>query len=67
MSRLLCMDNSVARLLLSREIDYLGILPSREITDLYFLYSRLCWGKATVACTKPQQWKKEEIEKLRGE
>ena len=29
--------------------------------------SELCWGKAMVAYTKPQQRKKEEIERLRGE
>ena len=29
--------------------------------------SELCWGKAMVAYTKPQQGKKEESERLRGE
>ena len=29
-------------------------------------FSELCWGKAVVAYTKPQQRKKEESEKLRG-
>ena len=29
--------------------------------------SELCWGKATMAYTKPQQKKKEESEQLRGE
>ena len=28
--------------------------------------SKLCWGKAMVAYTKPQQRKKEESKKLRG-
>ena len=28
--------------------------------------SELCWGKAVVAYTKPQQRKKEESEQLRG-
>ena len=32
-----------------------------------FLFSEWCWGKAMVAYTKPQQWKKEESERLRGE
>ena len=31
------------------------------------LFSELCWGKAMVAYTKPQQLKKEESERLRGE
>ena len=30
-------------------------------------FSDLCWGKAMVAYTKPQQRKKEETERLRGE
>ena len=30
-------------------------------------FSELCWGQATVAYTKPQQRKKEESERLRGE
>ena len=30
-------------------------------------FSELCWGKATVACAKPQQRKQEESERLRGE
>ena len=30
-------------------------------------FSESCWGKAMVAYTKPQQWKKEESERLRGE
>ena len=29
--------------------------------------SELCWGKAMVAYTKPQQWRKENSERLRGE
>ena len=29
--------------------------------------SELCWGRAMVAYTKPQQRKKEESERLRGE
>ena len=33
----------------------------------YFFFSELCLGKAMVAYTKPQQWKKEESERLRGE
>ena len=30
-------------------------------------FSEVCWGKAMVAYTMPQQRKKEESEKLRGE
>ena len=32
-----------------------------------YFFSELCWGKATVAYTAPQQWKKEESKQLRGE
>ena len=31
------------------------------------LFSELCWGKAMVADAMPQQMKKEESERLRGE
>ena len=31
-----------------------------------FLFSELCPGKAIVAYTKPQQWKKEESGRLKG-
>ena len=34
---------------------------------IFFSFSELYWGKATVAYRKPQQRKKEEIERLRGE
>ena len=34
--------------------------------NLFFI-SELCWGKAMVAYTKPQQRKKEESERLTGE
>ena len=30
-------------------------------------FSNLCRGKAIAAYIKPQQWKKEESERLRGE
>ena len=30
-------------------------------------FNELCWGKAMVAYTNPQQKKKEENERLRGE
>ena len=33
----------------------------------FSVFSELCWRKATVAYTKPQQRKKEESERLRGE
>ena len=32
-----------------------------------FFFSELCWGKAMVVYTMPQERKKEEIERLRGE
>ena len=32
----------------------------------FFFFSGLCWGKAMVTYTKPQQRKKEESEQLRG-
>ena len=35
--------------------------------DSSFFLSELCWGKAMVAYTMPQQRKKEESERLRGE
>ena len=31
------------------------------------LFLEICWGKVMVAYTKPQQGKKEESERLRGE
>ena len=35
---------------------------------LFFLFfCELSWGKAIVACTKPQQKRKEESERLREE
>ena len=37
------------------------------ITDLHIFLSEFCWGKAMVAYTMPQQRKKEESERLRGE
>ena len=43
----------------------MGTLVS-QITNAFFS-SVLCWGKATVAYTKPQQRKKEGSERLRGE
>ena len=32
-----------------------------------FFFSELCWGKAMVAYTMPEQRKEEESERLRGE
>ena len=45
------------------------MMVKRKFKNLPFIhiFSELCWGKAKVACTKPQQWKKEESERLRGE
>ena len=34
---------------------------------LFVFFSELCWGKAMLAYTMPQQRKKEESERLRGE
>ena len=34
---------------------------------LFFFHNGLCWGKATVAYTQPEQWKIEESKRLRGE
>ena len=36
------------------------------LCDTYFFLSELCWGKAMVAYTMPQQRKKEKSERLRG-
>ena len=37
------------------------------ISTWFLFFSELCWGKAVVAYTKPEQRKKEESERLRGE
>ena len=37
------------------------------LVGTYFFFSELCWGKAMMAYTMPQQRKKEESEKLREE
>ena len=34
---------------------------------MYAFFSELCWGNAMVAYTMPQQRKKEESKRLRGE
>ena len=34
---------------------------------LHSILSEVCWGKAMVVYVKPQQWKKEESERLRRE
>ena len=39
----------------------------REQFSFFTSFNKLCWGKAMVAYTKPQQRKKEESERLRGE
>ena len=36
-------------------------------TQRLSFFCDLCWGKAMVAYTKPQQWEKEESQRLRGE
>ena len=36
-------------------------------TVSFFFFCELCWGKAMVAYAMPQQRKKEESERLRGE
>ena len=35
------------------------------IFSMLFFYIEIYWGKAIEAYTRPQQWKKEEIERLR--
>ena len=35
--------------------------------NFMLFFSELCYGKTMVAYTKPQQWKREENERLRGE
>ena len=47
-----------------RTRDWMKGIQVRSYT--VFFFSKLCWGKATVAYTKPQQRKKEESEQLRG-
>ena len=37
-----------------------------QFLKLLFFSIELCWGKAVVAYRTPQQWKKEESERLRG-
>ena len=44
-----------------------GWTISLQINFCVFFFSKLCRGKAMVAYTKPQQRKKEECKKLRGE
>ena len=39
----------------------------RNFWERSTFFSELCWGKAVVAYTMPQQRKKEESERLRGE
>ena len=54
----------------SSESPALEISPLIEIEDMqsgHVFFSELCWRKAMVAYIKPQQWKKEESERLRGE
>ena len=42
-------------------------LVQSSLAKRRIFFSELCWGKAMVAYTKHQQWKKEESESLRGE
>ena len=48
------------------ELDLVFNFYKVSLWDIFF-FSELCWGKAMVAYTMPQQKKKEEGEKLRGE
>ena len=55
----------------AQDCSFLACLPALVSNtglkfDFWFL-GELCWGKAMVAYTKPQQRKKEENEGLRGE
>ena len=45
----------------------ISLLTELLTANLVFFFSELCWGKATVAYTMPQQRKKEESKRLRGE
>ena len=38
-----------------------------RLVSAQFFSNELFWRKGMVACTKPQQWKEEESERLRGE
>ena len=49
----------------SGELECAVATQSRDVSFPFF--SELCWGKAMVTYTKPQQWKKEESERLRAE
>ena len=47
---------------------YLAVLVYERVwVCACVFFSELCWGKAMVIYTKPQQKKKEECERLRGE
>ena len=42
-------------------------LDKGYLLSVYLSFSKLCWGQGMATYTKPQQWKKEESERLRGE
>ena len=37
------------------------------VCQVRLFFGEICWGKAMVAYKRPQKWKKEESERLRGE
>ena len=45
---------------------YSGVVGTFSFFFFFFI-ELVCWGKAMLAYTKPQQRKKEESERLRGE
>ena len=63
MKYVLYLSTSVSSLILKG----IRIAISFWFNKLFLFFSELCWGKAMVACKMPQQRKKEESERLRGE
>ena len=46
--------------------NYCDYDDSNGDVDVFLFFSELCWGKAMVAYTKPQQRKKEQSDRLGG-
>ena len=44
-----------------------NVIANCKSLHIAYFFSELCWGKAMVAYTMPQQRKKEESKRLRGE
>ena len=49
------------------KLDLISPYPLSLSFSSFASFSDLCWGKAVVAYTKPQQRKKEESNRVRGE